>query len=317
MQVTARISLLLALVTVQAYASLYGAAFSSSENGANYTASLYKYNEAGTGSWSKVLTFGSLPPSNLAGMLSTDGSKWWLAAGESGQRGQNTLFYAESASVVHTITTKVPLTTMEYVKTADEFLSTWEAPGQNEHLCFGALDPYLGKENTMVDLTQNFSIPWSTFGVSAIDPTDLSFSFVVGIESVAGSKFSLARVWPTGHGIGVELGSACDSCTIQSVVHVEGIKEPVALTMRPAGHAKQYTYSWEPWNVSAGKPTRAPLAAWNTTAYNTFATTAAEGSVLYASDQFRGNGILKFENGEVTRLSTAGLDGYIGDLACA
>jgi hypothetical protein len=305
------------MTSLYAQASLYGVAFSTGD-GTNYTAALYKYSEVGSGSWTKVLTFGALPPSNLAGMLATDGgSKWWLAAGESGQKGQNTLFYAESASKVHTINTKVPLTTIEYVPNADEFLSTWEAPGSNEHLYFGALDPYLGKENTMVDLTQNYSIPWSTFGVSAIDLTDLSFTFVVGIESTVGQKFSLASVSPTGHGIAVELGAGCADCTIQSVVHVKGIKDPVALTMRPAtGGAKQYTYSWEPWNVTAGKPSASPLAKWTTSAYNTFATTTSEGDVLYASDQFRGQGIKKFADGKVTTLSMDGLDGYIGDLVC-
>ena len=107
----------------------------------------------------------------------------------------------------------------------------------------------------MIDLTQNYSIPWSTFGVSAIDQSDLSYTFVVGIENIHGSQFSLARVWPTGHGVGVTLGKACTDCTIQSVVHVQGVTQPVALTMRPASAgAKQYTYSWEPWNITAGEP---------------------------------------------------------------
>ena len=113
-----------------------------------------------------------------------DGDEWWLAAGESGKFGQDKLFYAESlTSKVLTIATKIPLTTMEYCPKVDEFLATWMSPGTNKHLFFGALDPYKGKENTMLDLTQNFSIPWSTFGASAINLADLSFTFVVGVET--------------------------------------------------------------------------------------------------------------------------------------
>ena len=89
--------------------------------------------------------------------------------------------------------------------------------------------------------------------------------------------------------------------------------------MRPASAgAKEYTYSWEPWNITAGEPVDAstPLASWTTTAFNTFATTAAEGGVLYASDQFRGEGIKRFEGGEVTSIPADGLEGDVSDLVC-
>lgn len=298
-------------------ASLYSAAFVPTKNGINATASLFKYSQADNGSWTKVLTFGALPPSNLAGMLATDGGgKWWLAAGESGNTGQNTLFYAESATSVHRIATEVPLTTMQYVKQADEFLGTWERPGQNQHLAFGALDPYVGKENNMADLS-NYSIPWATFGVSALNPVDLAFTFVVGIESPQGGQFKLATIAPNGHGIDVTLGAPCLNCTFQSVLHVADIAKPVVLTMSPvSGSASAlYTYSFVPWDVSKGAPAGPILASWNTTAYNTFSATASDKEgVLYASDQFRGKGIVRFKNGQMETLSTSGLVGDVCDL---
>ena len=97
--------------------TLYGATFVGTGTGQNTTASLVRF-DAAAGSWSTVLEFGVVPFAALAGMLATDptGSKWWLAAGESGQRGQNTLFYAASATAAPVrLTTAVPISTLEYV----------------------------------------------------------------------------------------------------------------------------------------------------------------------------------------------------------
>lgn len=198
----------------------------------------------------------------------------------------------------------------------DEFLATWEQPGQNQHLAFGALDPYKGKENSIVDLTANYSIPWTTFGVSAVNPADLSYTFVLGIETVAGGQFRLVTVAPNGHGTDVKLGKPCSDCTIQSVLHVNNVTQPVVLTMSPTtAGASQYTYSFVAWDLSTGTPTGAALASWKTAAYNTFATTAvSKDGVLYASDQFRGQGIKRFKDGQMTTLSTSGLLGYVCDL---
>ena len=74
-----------------------------------------------------------------------------------------------------------------YVAAADEFLATWQSPGDNTHLHFGALDPYVAKENAMVDLTANASIPFATFGASALDPATTAYTFIVGIESAYGT----------------------------------------------------------------------------------------------------------------------------------
>ena len=256
--------------------------------------SLIKFDTV-TSLWSEVLVFGEVPFSDLSGMLASDatGTKWWLAAGESGKIGQDTLLYAEGAGANATrkLMTAIPMSTMEYVAAADEFLGTWQKPGGD--LFFGALDPYLAKQNTMIDLTANDSIPWSTFGSSALDPRTLAFTFVVGVESRAGGKFSLARVSPNGHGIDVQLGKPCaDGCTLQSVEHLRGIDAPVALTMSPGAHnatpGALYTYSWVAWDVSAGAPAAGSkvLGSWASVRYNTFSDTAAGGGALFASDAF-------------------------------
>ena len=39
-----------------------------------------------------------------------------------------------------------------------------------DHHFFGALDPYVARQNTMIDLTAiTDSIPWATFGASALE----------------------------------------------------------------------------------------------------------------------------------------------------
>lgn len=164
----------------------------------------------------------------------------------------------------------------------------------------------------MVDLTANASVPWSTFGASALDPASLAFTFVVGIESVAGGKFSLARIAPNGHGIDIELGAPCANCTIQSVV--QGDDGPLALTMTPmaASKTQAYTYSLVPWDLTKGRPSGPAVGAWTTKAgeeYNTYVTTASSGAALYAADPF-GQHLkkLNLKSGTVTELGYAGIE---------
>jgi hypothetical protein len=297
--------------------TLYGAILAGGSASANSTARLVKFN--GT-SFTSVYTFGSLPFAGLAGMLATDSKgKWWLAAGESGRAGDNTLFYAEDISTPAVATrTKTSITTLEYVEPADEFLGTWQKAGTNEHLYFGAIDPYVGRENTMVDLTANASIPWSTFGASCLDPSTLAFTFVVGIESPAGGKFSLARVAPTGSGVSVEFGAPCVDCTIQSVL--QGKEGPLALTMSPMAYTKTmaYTYTLVPWDLNKGTPSGAPLGKWTTKPgeqYNTYVTTASSGGAVFAADAFgRSLKRLDLASGEVSELGQQGIDGALIDL---
>ena len=317
--------------------ALYGAQFvgGGADGDGNTTASLVRFDPTKS-TWSKVMVFGTVPFSALAGLLATDtGTKWWLAAGESGQVGQNTLFYAASSTAkVVRLTTSVPLTSMEYVSAADEFLATWQEPGSNKHLLFGALDPYVAKENQMIDLTVNASIPWATFGSSCLDPASAAYTFIVGVESVAGGQFSLAQVAPNGHGIDVTLGKPCASgCTIQSVVAstngIDGIIDsgdsappllPIALTMLPQRHnatrGATYTYTWSEWDLKAGAPVRA-LGSWKSPLYNTFVTSAIGGGAIYAANAFgETSSVLRLElsTGTVASLPTAGLDGALMDL---
>ena len=170
----------------------------------------------------------------------------------------------------------------------------------------------------MVDLTANASIPWSTFGASALDPTTLAYTFVVGIESQAGGKFSLARVSPTGSGISIEFGAPCVDCAIQSVV--QGDNGPLALTMSPmeaSSHTK-YTYSLVPWDLKGGAPTGPPISSWTTQPgeqYNTFVTTARSTHAVYAADAF-GTSLkhLDLTTGKVTELGQQGVQGALIDL---
>lgn len=315
-------ALLQLVVLVEVDAALYGAAFVG--NLTTSKASLVKFDD----SWTHVLDFGELPFPALSGMLAADasGSKFWLAAGESGQAGQDALFYAAPGAVnASLLATQTPMTTMEYVDNADEFLGTWQRPGQDQHLFFGALDPYVARQNTMLDLTAKDSIPWATFGSSALDPMSLAFYFVVGVESTAGQTFSLARVAPNGHGVDVQLGKPCADCTLQSVAYVEGVAGPVVLTMTPATvnrtKGSMYTYAWVEWDVGAGAPAAGakPIGSWQHPRYNSFSATAAGGGSLWASDAFSGsqNSVVRVATatGEVTTLSLAGLgDAVLFDL---
>ena len=318
-------ALLQLVVLVETDATLYGAAFVG--NLKTSKASLLKFDGSHMGTWTRVLDFGELPFPALSGMLAADasGSKFWLAAGESGQAGQNKLFYAAPGVNVSLLATETPMTTMEYVDNADEFLGTWQRPGQDQHLFFGALDPYVARQNTMLDLTANDSIPWSTFGSSALDPISLAFYFVVGVESTDGQAFRVARVAPNGHGVDVQLGKPCADCTIQSVAYVEGVAGPVVLTMTPAAvnrtKGSMYTYTWVEWDVGAGAPAAGakPIGSWQHPRYNSFSATAAGGGALWASDAFSGsqNSVVHVatETGQVTTLSLAGLgDAVLFDL---
>ena len=301
-------------------AALYGATFAGDAKAS--TAALVKYDEA-SAVWSQVLTFGELPFPALSGLLAADagGSKFWLAAGETGQPGQDTLFYAAPGSSNATaLATASPVSTLAYCAAADEFLGTWQRAGQNEHLFFGATDPYVARQNMMVDLTANASIPWATFGGSALDPATLAFHFVVGIESTAGQRFSLARVAPNGHGVDIQLGGACaSSCTLQSVEHVPGIAGPVALMMSPGvvngTPGALYTYSWVQWDLASGAPAAGAkvLGSFRHPRYNTFSATAAGGGALWASDAFSGgnNSVVRVDlaSGGVTTLPLTGLAG--------
>ena len=314
-------NLVLLLLVGSAGAALHGASFAGNLTAS--TASLVRYDSSGSGSWARVLDFGVLPFPALSGMLAADaaGSKFWLAAGESEQAGQDTLFYAAPGGAnVSALTTASPMTTLAYAADADEFLGTWQRPGAGEHLFFGALDPYRARQNTMADLTANDSVPWATFGASALDPRSLAFHFVVGVESTAGQAFSLARVAPNGHGIDVELGKPCAAgCTLQSVARVEGVAGPVALTMTPGvlnrSAGALYTYAWVEWDVAAGAPAAGakPIGAWQHPRYNTFSATAAGGGALWASDAFSGSSssVVRVEaaSGAVTKLPLTGLGG--------
>jgi hypothetical protein len=307
-------------------ADLYGATFVGNDQQA--LASLVKFEDA---SWSRVLTFGELPFPALSGMLAADasGSKFWLAAGESGHAGQDTLYYAPVGSNnATTLTTASPMTTLNYAHAADEFLGTWQRPGQDEHLFFGALDPYHARQNMMDDLTANASIPWATFGGSALDQGTLAFHFVVGIESSGGQSFSLARVAPNGHGIDVLLGKGClVGCTLQSVEHLEGITNPLVLMMTPGElnrtQGALYTYSWVQWDVGTGAPMPGTkvVGSWQHPRYNTFSATAAGGGSLWAADAFSvGNhSIVQVDavSGTVTTLPLSGLEGTLFDLEYA
>lgn len=303
-------------LAANAHAALYGATFAGDAKAS--TAALVKFDEA-SASWSRVLAFGKLPFPELSGLLAADavGSKFWLAAGETGQPGQNTLFYAAPGSSNATaLATASPVSTLAYCSDADEFLGTWQRPGQNEHLFFGATDPYVARQNTMVDLTANASIPWATFGGSALDQATLAFTFVVGIESTSGQSFSLARVAPNGHGVDIKLGKACESgCTLQSVEHVEGIASPVALMMSPGvvTPGTLYTYSWVQWDLASGAPVTGArvIGSFRHPRYNTFSATAAGGGALWASDAFSegNNSVIRVDvaSGAVARIPLTGL----------
>ena len=170
----------------------------------------------------------------------------------------------------------------------------------------------------MTDLTANASIPWATFGASALDHSTLAYTFVVGIESPFGGKFSLARVAPTGSGVSIEMGAPCAACAIQSVV--QGKAGPLALTMSPmeASSTQAYTYALVPWDVKAGAPSGEPLGKWTTKPgqqYNPFVTTASSGAAVFAADAF-GSSLKRIDlsSGVVTELGQQGIGGALIDL---
>ena len=207
----------------------------------------------GVGSWSRSLDFATgIPQSAQFGMLAGDGTgrKWWLAAGNAtrGVAASCTLFYA-AAGATPTVTAVAlanNVAAMQYVQAADEFVATWQLSGsagaaaEGGHLEFGAMDPYVGRQSGMVDLTRNASLSAaSSFTTSTLDPATNALTFVVaaGEGPGGGPSYSLAQVAPTGHGVAVEVGRPCQAgLAIQSVVTVPGLLNPtpLALTMNPA-----------------------------------------------------------------------------------
>lgn len=264
----------------------------------NCTASLYQsdinINSSDGGGWDHLFDFANgIAASVQTGMLAADqaGAKWWLVAGSTaaaaaaGEQG-STLYYYNGSGVEATSLTNV-VSTLQYVQQADEFLATWQVePSAPSHhsatgsssdssgLEFGAMDPYLGKQSTMVNVTRTNAIPYASFGVSALDPATTAMIFVVAVPTSAlallsaavnneneefnpqraagGARsgsggggddsdnafvYSMVRIAPTGSGISVEYGNPAAATTaVQSVVVVPGLfnPTPLALTMSPA-----------------------------------------------------------------------------------
>eukprot|EP00729_Bicosta_minor_P004978 gene4978-2437_t len=190
----------------------------------NCTASLYQYtdnycllhncdiNSSDGGGWDHLFDFANgIAASVQTGMLAADqaGAKWWLVAGSAaaaaaaGEEG-STLYYYNGSGVEATSLTNV-VSTLQYVQQADEFLATWQvelsAPSHrsatgsssdSSGLEFGAMDPYLGKQSTMVNVTRTNAIPYASFGVSALDPATTAMIFVVAVPTSASALLSAA-----------------------------------------------------------------------------------------------------------------------------
>lgn len=137
-----------------------------------------------------------------------------------------------------------------------------------------------------------------------------------GVHSDTGQDermvYALASVAPTGDGIRIEYGKASATAAVQSVVIVPGLLNPtpLALIMEPAAPQSDpdavYTYSFVPWNLTAGVAADGAKVAgtWTSTIYNSFHATAAGGGAVYAAGVQAKSGAEESEESKGTSRST-------------